>query len=117
MTAINKGETLADATFHTGTGIRASAAPKLIRALQLQANQLNSPNRSNSPHIDKSVATTRGNTLTSCAAMKRIMQEYTSATPAVARSKSSPNPGMPSGKIGKVDRSVSMVTPWSPLKG
>jgi hypothetical protein len=70
MTAINTAETLAAATFHTGTGIRARAAPKLIRALKLQANQLNSPNRSNSPHIDKSVATIRVNTLTSCPAMK-----------------------------------------------
>jgi hypothetical protein len=29
--------------------------------------------------------------------------------PAVARSKSSPTPGMPSGKIVKVDRSVNAV--------
>ena len=65
MTAVNISETVADETFDTGRVIRARAAPELIRALRVQANQLNSPNRSSSPHIDESVATMRVNTLAS----------------------------------------------------
>jgi hypothetical protein len=37
------------------------------------------------------------------------MPQDTRAIPAVARSKNNPKPGMPSGKIVKVDRSVNAV--------
>ena len=65
MTAVNSEENLADAPFNPGADIGARMVPKLIRALRLQANQLNSPNRSNSPVMDESIAAIRVNILVS----------------------------------------------------
>jgi hypothetical protein len=70
ITAVKIAETVAGETFKIGTRIKPKAVPKLIRTPRLQANQLNSPNRSNSPHIDDSAATVKINTLASCHAMK-----------------------------------------------
>jgi hypothetical protein len=109
MTAVNTPATLDDETFNTGRGIGARAAPRLIRAVRLQANQLNSPNKRRIPHIDASVATISVNSFASCPAIKWLTPGHTRATPAVARSKSSPQPGRPSGKTRKVDRSGSFL--------
>lgn len=68
MTAVNTAESCAGETLNMGTGIRVRAAPKLIRALRLQANQLNNPNRSKSPHPSESSARSKVNTRISCQA-------------------------------------------------
>jgi hypothetical protein len=109
MTAVNTAEGCADETLNMGTGIRVRAAPKLIRALRVQATQFHSPNRSKSPHPTESAARSKINTRVPCQATKSVMPEETSATPTLARSNSSPKPGTPSGKIGKVDRSEKLV--------
>jgi hypothetical protein len=70
MTAVNTAATLDDAPFNPGTGISPRAAPRLIRAVRLQANQLNSPNKSTIPHIDASIATISVNSFASCPAIK-----------------------------------------------
>ena len=70
ITAVNTAETSADKTLNTGTCITPRAVPKLIRTPTLQANRLNSPSKSHSPHIDESVATVRTNTFASGHAMK-----------------------------------------------
>ena len=107
MTAVNTAETLAAAMFNTG-GKRARAVPKLVRAVKVQTSQLNSPKRSSSPHITESVAKNRVNIFISCQERRSLTPAYRSVTPTAARNNSSPKPGVPSGKIGKVDRSVSM---------
>jgi hypothetical protein len=66
MAAIKAPESLADKAFNSGIGIRAMATPNPIRALIVHANQLNSPNKSESPHISESAARMNVTPLASC---------------------------------------------------
>jgi len=111
ITPVNAAEILTD-EFNRGTGIRARATPRAIRVPKLLASQLNSPNRSNSPHITESVATSRVNIPSCCRERRQLTPAYRSVTPTVARNSISPIPGTPSGKIGKVERCVSIDNSW-----
>jgi len=106
MTAINRADVHG---MDNRAPRRGRATPRPARAAALHANRLNSPTKSKSPQISKSIARNKLNILASCQPPRRSVPEDMSAVPAVARSNSSPKPGRPSGKTGKVDRSEKLV--------
>ena len=96
-------------TFSMDTGVIERTVSTLIKALRVQTSEVKSPSKRNRPHPTATVARIKVNVLTSCRAIQGNEPKPTSAAPATTRSKNSPTPGAPSGKIEKVDRSVSLV--------
>jgi hypothetical protein len=109
LTPVKTAQSLALLALSFDTGISERAAPKLIKAPTLEATEVKRPRRSDSPHATDSVARTRFNSFGSGPAIQAIEPKKTSAIPTTARSKTSPAPGKPSGKIEKADRSVSLI--------